>query len=87
VIERWHGGNERKQAFAIGVAHGLFCVGCCWALMLLMFVVGTANLGAMMALGVIMATEKNWPAARIASKPLGLALLAWSLLIPFQHSV
>jgi predicted metal-binding membrane protein len=86
VVERWRGGDDRKQAFAIGLAHGLFCVGCCWALMLLMFVVGTTNLGVMMALGAVMAAEKNWPAARIAGKPLGFALLGWSLLIILQHS-
>jgi predicted metal-binding membrane protein len=87
VVERWRGGDERRQALEIGLAHGLFCVGCCWALMLLMFVVGTANLGAMLALGAVMAAEKNWPAARIASMPLGAGLLAWSLLIVLEHSV
>ena len=87
VAERWRGGDERKQALAIGLAHGLFCLGCCWALMLLMFAVGTANLGAMLALGAVMAAEKNWPAARSASAPLGVGLLAVSLVIVLQHTV
>src|SRR4030095_1807842 len=39
ITEHWHGGNERVQAFKLGVHHGLFCVGCCWSLMLLMFAV------------------------------------------------
>jgi len=38
-----------------------FCVGCCWALMLLMFALGTGNLGWMLALAVVMAAEKAAP--------------------------
>src|SRR5437762_58177 len=48
VVEHWQGRNERRQAFRLGVDHGVFCVGCCWALMLLMFVVGMSNLAWML---------------------------------------
>jgi predicted metal-binding membrane protein len=58
--------------------HGAFCVGCCWALMLLMFVVGTGSVGWMLALGAIMAIEKNMPWGRRLSAPLGFALLTWA---------
>ena len=37
VIEHWRGHAQAWNEFALGVRHGLFCVGCCWALMLLMF--------------------------------------------------
>jgi len=43
------------------VRQGLYCVGCCWALMWLMFVVGMGNLGWMLLLGTVMAAEKNLP--------------------------
>ncbi len=77
VIEHWQGRNHRQQAFRLGFDHGLFCVGCCWALMLLMFVVGTTNLGWMLILAVVMAVEKNTRWGRVLSAPLGMALLSW----------
>jgi predicted metal-binding membrane protein len=84
VAGRWRGRAERREAFHLGWAHGLFCVGCCWAIMLLMFVVGTGSIGWMLALAAIMAAEKNLPWGRALSKPLGAALLLWSaaLLVP-----
>ena len=51
ITQHWSGGNERWQAVKLGVHHGIFCVGCCWSLMLLMFAVGVGNIGVMMLLG------------------------------------
>ncbi len=76
VMEHWGGGDERRQALRLGLRHGLFCVGCCWALMLLMFVVGTGSVGWMLALAAVMAVEKNHSWGRRLSRPLGLALIA-----------
>jgi predicted metal-binding membrane protein len=75
LTSRWQGGNETAQALRIGVEHGLFCVGCCWSLMLLMFLVGTASVAWMLLLGVVMALEKNHPLGRRISAPLGWLLL------------
>ncbi len=79
ITEHWHGNREQAQAFALGVRHGLFCVGCCWTLMLLMFAVGVGSLGWMLALGAVMAVEKNMPWGRRLSAPLGVALVAWAV--------
>jgi predicted metal-binding membrane protein len=49
--------------------------------MLLMFAVGTGNVGWMLLLGAVMAAEKNLTWGRKLSRPLGLALLGWSGLI------
>jgi predicted metal-binding membrane protein len=76
VTSHWHGPRPRREAFGLGLAHGVYCVGCCWALMLLMFVVGTGNLGWMLLLGLVMAMEKNHPLGRRLSAPLGGTLLA-----------
>ena len=46
-------------AFALGRRHGLFCLGCCWALMLLMFAAGVANLWWMAGLTALMVYEKT----------------------------
>ncbi|MBD0326870.1 MAG: DUF2182 domain-containing protein [Pyrinomonadaceae bacterium] len=75
VIGHWQGRHDRRQAFRLGVDHGVFCVGCCWALMLLMFVVGVGSLVWMMILALAMGVEKNVAWGRRLSAPLGVALL------------
>ena len=86
VIERWRGQAQGRQAFVLGAHHGLFCVGCCWALMLLMFAVGTGSLGWMLLLAAVMAIEKNVRWGRRLSAPLGVALLAWAFVLVFTHA-
>jgi predicted metal-binding membrane protein len=78
IARHWRGENASWEAFALGAHHGLYCVGCCWALMLLMFVVGMGSVGWMLLLGAIMAAEKNLPWGGRLSAPLGLALLLWA---------
>jgi predicted metal-binding membrane protein len=75
VVNRWRGASERREAFAMGIAHGAFCVGCCWSLMLVLFGVGLANVTAMLVLGGITAVEKNLPWGRRLTRPLGIALV------------
>ena len=85
VMEHWRGRHDYKNALLLGSRHGIFCVGCCWALMLLMFGVGVGNLGWMLALGVIMAMEKNMPWGRKLSAPLGVALLGCGAIQTLTH--
>jgi predicted metal-binding membrane protein len=81
LTSRWQGGNESAQALRIGVEHGLFCVGCCWSLMLLMFVVNAGSLVWMLLLGAVMALEKNVPWGRRLSAPIGLLLFIGTLTV------
>jgi predicted metal-binding membrane protein len=81
VVQRWQGRSPARESWRIGFDHGLFCVGCCWALMLLMFVVGMGSIGWMLALAAVMAAEKNLRGGRRLSAPLGVALLAWAAAI------
>jgi predicted metal-binding membrane protein len=76
VIRHWRGRGERRHALLLGADHGLYCVGCCWALMLLMFVVGMGSVGWMLLLGAVMAAEKILPWGRRLSAPIGIGLLA-----------
>ena len=85
VMQYWRGKHDELHSFMLGVHHGIFCVGCCWALMLLMFVVGTGSVGWMLVLGAVMAIEKNMPWGRKMSAPLGGALIGWALLILINH--
>jgi len=86
IMQHWRGHHERSHAFLLGVQHGAFCVGCCWALMFLMFAVGTGNVGWMLMLGAVMAVEKNVRWGRRLSTPLGIGLLAWGAMIILDHS-
>jgi len=75
VVNRWRGTSLRKESFAMGVAHGAFCVGCCWSLMLVMFGVGLGSVPAMLGLGAITAVEKNLPWGRRLTRPMGVVLI------------
>ncbi|MEX1169181.1 MAG: DUF2182 domain-containing protein [Chloroflexota bacterium] len=79
VLNRWRGVSERREALAMGLAHGAFCVGCCWSLMLVMFGVGISSLSAMLLLGGVTAIEKNLPQGRQLTRPLGVALVLGAL--------
>jgi predicted metal-binding membrane protein len=81
VVQHWQGRRERWQAFRLGIDHGVFCVGCCWALMLLMFAVGAGSLAWMLILALLMAVEKNVRWGRRLSTPLGATLLAWGAIL------
>jgi predicted metal-binding membrane protein len=85
VNEHWTGQSPQRQSFLLGAHHGIFCVGCCWAIMLLMFVVGTGSVGWMLALGAVMAIEKNVSWGRRLSVPLGIGLLACAVFIVAEH--
>ena len=49
---------EPRGVFRLGLRQGLYCLGCCWAMMLLMFAVGVMNVVWMAALGIVMTIEK-----------------------------
>jgi predicted metal-binding membrane protein len=65
-----------RGGFALGAHHGVFCVGCCWALMLVMFALGATNLILMALLTALMVHEKTRPAGRRAVPVTGATLLA-----------
>lgn len=87
LLSRWHGLRPRLESARLGFAHGVFCVGCCWLLMLLMFVVGTGNVGWMLGLGALMALEKNSPWGRRLAAPVGTALVAIALGVAVRGSM
>ena len=76
VLGYWQGEHDRRNALRLGAYHGLFCLGCCWGLMLLMFVVGVGSIAWMLLLGGIMAVEKNVSWGRRLSAPLGALLVS-----------
>ena len=67
-------------AFAMGVRHGLFCLGCCWALMALLFVGGAMNIAWVAALALAVAIEKTAPGGERLAGLLGVMLIVAGLL-------
>jgi predicted metal-binding membrane protein len=62
-------------AWRLGLRHGAFCLGCCWALMLVMFGLGVGSLVSMALLTGVMVVEKTFPAGRRLSPVIGIVLL------------
>jgi predicted metal-binding membrane protein len=73
-ITEWRDG--RRGALSMGAMHGLVCLGCCWALMLVMFVAGVMNVLWMAALTVLILVEKLVPGGQRLARAAGLALIA-----------
>ena len=73
-----HGGFRRdaKGSLVLGVEHGVYCVGCCWALMTLLFVGGVMNIVWIAALAILVLAEKIIPAGRLISRIVGAGLIA-----------
>ncbi len=74
-----------RGAVIMGGRHGVVCVGCCWALMAIMFLVGTMNLGWMAALTLLMFAEKVLPAGRRLTRPVAVVLCllgVWMVVAP-----
>jgi predicted metal-binding membrane protein len=80
-----HGGfrSDARGALTLGLRHGLYCIGCCWALMLLLFVGGVMNVLWIAALAVLVLLEKVLPFGRWISRIAGCVFIAggaWLLL-------
>jgi predicted metal-binding membrane protein len=82
IVERWSSSKRRPgDAFRLGATHGVYCVGCCWSLMLVMFAVSAGSLAWMLVLGIVMAVEKNVPWGRRLSAPVGAVLVVAAVTI------
>ena len=84
-----HGGfrPQAKASVILGLRHGLYCIGCCWALMLLLFVLGVMNLFWIAALAAAVLLEKVWRHGVIVSRALGVAAIAGGLILIGQYLV
>ncbi len=67
--------TETRGVFRLGVRQGMVCLGCCWAMMLVMFAVGAMNVVWMAGLGVLMTIEKLTSTPRF-SEAVGLVFVA-----------
>src|SRR5699024_11048192 len=72
---------DSRSAWHLGIRHGLFCLGCCWALMLTMFAVGMGSLVWMTTLTGIMVLEKVTRYGNRLATPIGVGLIVWGALV------
>jgi len=77
LVKQWRTGWW--GALVMGLRHGAFCLGCCWALMALLFVLGVMNLWWIAALSLFVIAEKAFPAAAWLPRIAGSGLCAWGL--------
>ena len=75
LMAHWHEG--RRGAARMGAHHGLYCLGCCWLLMVLLFVLGVMNLLWIAVLTVFVLAEKVVARGHLLGRIAGLLLIGW----------
>ena len=75
LMTEWREGKE--GAFVMGLRHGMFCLGCCWVLMALLFVLGVMNLLWIAVLSGFVLIEKLAPAGQWIGRFAGILLIGW----------
>ncbi len=77
LTQNWRDGIP--GAMLMGLHHGAYCLGCCWLLMVLLFVLGVMNLIWVAALTIVVLAEKLLPQGKAISRSLGLLLVVWGV--------
>ncbi len=77
LMRDWREGT--RGALVMGLRHGSYCVGCCWAIMALLFVAGVMNLVWVAALAAFVLIEKAAPAGVWVGRVAGIVLVGWGL--------
>jgi len=73
-----------RGALVMGLRHGIYCLGCCWQLMLLLFVIGVMNLIWVAAIAGFVLIEKLTPSGKWISQLTGLFAIGWGVWLLFQ---
>lgn len=76
-----HWGPGRSRALRLGLRHGMYCVGCCWVLMLLMFAGGAMSVVTMAVISIFVVAERLLPSGPWVSRIPGVTLVAAGLWI------
>ena len=85
LLNSWH--NGYAGSFRMGIEQGVYCLGCSWALMLVLFVVGLMNLAGMVALSIVIFVEKVIPRGPVLSKLVAPALIIFGLTTLFMPAL
>jgi predicted metal-binding membrane protein len=71
----------RSRDLRAGAHHGAYCLGCCWALMVILIAVGVMNMAAMVGLAAVVLAEKTWRWGQLAGRVAGVAALGLAVAI------
>jgi predicted metal-binding membrane protein len=82
LMQHWHAG--RLGSLRMGVVHGGWCIGCCWALMAALFALGVMSLGWMALIAALIAIEKLLPWKALANRGIAALLLVLGLAVAFS---
>ena len=85
IMHKWREGY--LGAFLMGIDHGVYCLGCCWGLMLVLFVVGIMNLTWMGILTLVILVEKISKHGLIISRVIGGFLILLGIILAIQPSM
>lgn len=80
-------GRGPRGAVRAGVSHGLYCIGCCWGLMAVLFVVGLMNLVWMAAIAAVFLAEKNWRHGLGLARVVGVVVVAFGIAVLIEPSL
>lgn len=80
-LARWK--NGPRGGFGIGLAHGMYCVGCCWAVMITGFAMGVMNVLWMVLLTLLICLEKLAPRGGLIGGVAAAAMVIWGLVLLF----
>lgn len=80
-------GAGNAGALRVGVAHGLYCAGCCWALMAVLFVVGLMNLTWMAVIAAIFLAEKTWRHGVALTRVVGVTVVLLGVAVAVRPSL
>jgi len=81
IATHWRSGSV--GAFKMGLSHGMFCLGCCWAVMILLFVGGVMNLLWIAAMTIFVLLEKVLPLGDVSGRVVGVLMIATGGIIVF----
>jgi predicted metal-binding membrane protein len=79
IMTSWRDGHV--GALRMGLAHGVYCLGCCWLLFAILFPLGIMNIAAMAIVTLIVFAEKALPWGQLASRAVALSLIAYGLAV------
>lgn len=82
ILSSWRDGHW--GAFRMGAGHGLYCLGCCWLLFVILFPLGMMNVGAMALITLLIFAEKSTPIGRQMATLAALSLVVFGAVVLFM---
>jgi predicted metal-binding membrane protein len=79
IMTSWRDGAA--GALRMGILHGVYCLGCCWLLFVILFPLGIMNIAAMAVVTVIVFAEKTLPWGRLAVRATAAALVVYGMVV------